>query len=351
MILTGFSPSVVRASIMSILFLISKIIYRKNDIWTSMSLSLLILLIYNPFLIKSISLQFTYIATIGIVLLQKNILHFFQNIRIKDSKHILRKRKITNIKIEKALNSIYEIFSVSFAAQIAILPISIIYFNKFTLTFFITNFFISFIIPFIIILGLIFIIMIILGFKQIFIINSILTILISILIKISRIGSKLPFSNIMTTTPEIWKVLVYYVFVIILNYLYSIWNEKKTTTFHQRVKNSVYLVKYKIREKKKYVFKIFIIISIIFIVSNLPKGDLKIHFIDVGQGDSTLIITPCKKTILIDGGGSESYEVGDNILIPYLLDRKINKIDYIIISHFDTDHVRWTTYSHRKNES
>ena len=61
--------------------------------------------------------------------------------------------------------------------------------------------------------------------------------------------------------------------------------------------------------------------------------------IDVGQGDSTLIVTPQGKNILIDGGGSESYDVGKNILLPYLLDRKVTKLDYVIISHFDTDHV------------
>ena len=67
--------------------------------------------------------------------------------------------------------------------------------------------------------------------------------------------------------------------------------------------------------------------------------DLEIYFIDVRQGDSTLIVTPNDKTILIDGGGSKTYDVGKNTLIPYLLDRKIKKIDYIIVSHFDEDHV------------
>ena len=52
------------------------------------------------------------------------------------------------------------------------------------------------------------------------------------------------------------------------------------------------------------------------------------------NGDSTLIISPLGKTILIDGGEPEK-----NILIPYLLARKIKKIDYMIISHFDSDHV------------
>lgn len=61
--------------------------------------------------------------------------------------------------------------------------------------------------------------------------------------------------------------------------------------------------------------------------------------IDVGQGDCTLVVTPNDKTILIDGGGNEKYDVGKNTLIPYLLDRKIKKLDYVIISHFDKDHV------------
>lgn len=345
MILTGFSPSVVRASIMSIIFLSSKILHRKNDIWTSISISLLILLIYNPFLICNISVQFTYIATIGIILMQRNILYFFKNIKIKDPNYILRKRKITNVKVQKILNSIYEILSVSFAAQIVILPISVVHFNTFSLTFWITNFFISFIVPTIIVLGLISIIIIILGFKQIYLINLVLKILINILITISKIGSKLPFRKIKVTTPEVWKILLYYIFIFITNYLYSIWHKRKITAFEQRIKNIVYLIKYKFRQNKRFILKVSIAIFIIlFIIFNLSNRDLQIYFIDVGQGDSTLVITPNKKIILIDGGGSENYEVGENILIPYLLARKIKKIDYIFISHFDTDHVRRIVY-------
>ena len=52
------------------------------------------------------------------------------------------------------------------------------------------------------------------------------------------------------------------------------------------------------------------------------------------NGDSSLIITPRGKTILIDGGQADK-----NILVSYLLARKIKKIDYLIISHFDTDHI------------
>ena len=51
------------------------------------------------------------------------------------------------------------------------------------------------------------------------------------------------------------------------------------------------------------------------------------------NGDSTLIVTPKGKKILIDGG-----ETDQNILVPYLLARKIKTLDYVVISHFDSDH-------------
>lgn len=51
------------------------------------------------------------------------------------------------------------------------------------------------------------------------------------------------------------------------------------------------------------------------------------------SGDSTLIISPKGKKVLIDGG-----ETDKNILIPYLLARKIKTLDYVFISHFDSDH-------------
>lgn len=59
------------------------------------------------------------------------------------------------------------------------------------------------------------------------------------------------------------------------------------------------------------------------------------------NGDSALIVTQYNKKILIDGGGSknrESFDVGEKILLPYLLDRRIKTLDYIMISHFDEDH-------------
>ena len=92
--------------------------------------------------------------------------------------------------------------------------------------------------------------------------------------------------------------------------------------------------------------KLILCIGIIIIIFscaaiNITPKTLKIYFVDVGQGDCTLIKTPSNKNILIDGGGSEfgNFDVGESTLLPYLLDRRVTKIDYMLISHFDSDHI------------
>jgi len=65
-------------------------------------------------------------------------------------------------------------------------------------------------------------------------------------------------------------------------------------------------------------------------------GELEIHHIDVGQGDSTLIITPANETILIDSG--DWREDGSEV-IAYLEAQGINRIDHLVATHADADHI------------
>ena len=84
-----------------------------------------------------------------------------------------------------------------------------------------------------------------------------------------------------------------------------------------------------------------IVITVTVSVISIMPDNLRVYFVDVGQGDCTLIQTPTNKTILVDGGGSEfgSFDVGESTLLPYLLDRRITIIDYMLISHADSDHI------------
>ncbi len=337
MFLTNFSPSVVRAGIMGIISILAKLTYNKNDIWTSIAISLLCILIYNPYLILFAGVLLSYGGTIGIIVFEKSVSQIFNQIKTKSKNYKYKVGK----NLGKIIDYILDTISVSFSAQLAIAPIMAKMFNTISFSFFITNFFVSLIIGPIMILGFIFIISS-LFLKQIFIfkiLKFILSNLLNFLILISKLGKLLPFNQIYVSTPEIWQIAIYYLVIFTINIFFAISSKRKLTAFQKRLINFKNLCKHLIRKNRKtLLLSVISLVFIIFIIQIIPN-DLKIYFIHVGQGDSALIVTPHNKTILIDGGGSENYDVGKNTLLPYLLDRKITKIDYMIISHFDTDHV------------
>ena len=71
-------------------------------------------------------------------------------------------------------------------------------------------------------------------------------------------------------------------------------------------------------------------------VSRCRNGEMRIHFLDVGQGDSALIELPDGKVALIDGG--DTSENTEKVILRYLNKLRIKKIDYLIVTHPDSDH-------------
>ena len=69
-------------------------------------------------------------------------------------------------------------------------------------------------------------------------------------------------------------------------------------------------------------------------IKNVDKK-MKVHYINVGQGDSTLIELPNKRNVLIDG----ATRANGKIVLDYLDDLKIEKIDYLIATHPHEDHI------------
>ncbi len=345
---SGFSTSIIRASIMGILITLSGIVHRKNDIWTSMSISLLIILIYNPFLITNIGLQLSYFGVIGIILLNKNILGILNKIKSKRIKKVYLYYKGS----EELINKIKEIISVTLSVQIMIFPIVLYHFNFVGIYFIITSLITSIIVGPIIFLGIISIILFTIFEPISKGIVFLLRIALNILIKISNL-SNLVFAKIYLPTPKIWMIVSYYLIIFVVRFIYSIYNKRNANATERRFRNVVELLKFK-KRNSKINYKTIIYIFIIFILLNnfIPKN-LKIYFVDVGQGDCTFIVTPYNKTILIDGGGekTDGFNVGKKTLLPYILDRRYTKIDYVIISHFDQDHVRFDFIFIRRNKN
>ena len=149
--------------------------------------------------------------------------------------------------------------------------------------------------------------------------NPILNILLSITNVLNNIGE---FISIFINIPKMPLIIAFVLFILLL-----------------LMKNN-----------KKYLYVIIIILGLIKL-SPLINSSYEIYYLDINQGDNAIIITPHKRdVIMIDTGGKITYEVehwkkgnktynlSDNT-IKFLKSKGITKIDYLITTHGDYDHL------------
>lgn len=321
MLITGSSASVVRACIMSVYIILASIFHKRVNVLSSISISLLILMIINPYSILDVGLELSYGGTIGIILFYNNLKKIF----IKNKKEETYKYKI-KVKLQ-------EIIILTISANIIIIPITMYHFNNISFTFIISNLLASLIIGILILLGFITIIISYIIYPLAQFLSIFLNFLLNLFMQIAVFTSKLPLSKILVPSLKIEFIILYYFLIASIIFINKIKNKKNKRNIEKRL-----LLKVSKITIKKIIVILLIAATIVTVINKIPK-DLKIYFIDVSQGDSMLIVTPNNKKLLIDGGGNENYDVGEKILLPYLLDRNIISLDYVLITHADTDHI------------
>jgi competence protein ComEC len=118
--LTGLSPSVMRAATMFSFIIIGKALYRYTNIYNTLAASAFLLLLIDPFLVMEVGFQLSYLAVLGIVMLQPGIYDLWK----------------TN---NWLLNQVWSVTAVSIAAQVATFPLGLLYFHQFPNYFLLSN--------------------------------------------------------------------------------------------------------------------------------------------------------------------------------------------------------------------
>ena len=267
------SSSLLRSTVMSILYSINYLLKLKIKKIDILLLTLGVSLLINPFIIYDLGYIYSYTITFFLVL----------------SSSTLKKK-----------NKINKIIYISLLSFLVSIPITI--YNSFEINI------ISILLNIILVPIISIIILPITILTYIFpILDSILYLFTNTLETISLFISKINITKIIFPKPSLLIIVLYYI---------------------------IFLLSY---QNKKY-FYLNIILLIIIYISPYLNSNFEVVMFEVGEADCHLIKYPYNKnTILIDTGKNE-YKI-KNEVIPYLKSIGIKKIDYLIITHGDEDHI------------
>ncbi|GAB6990704.1 DNA internalization-related competence protein ComEC/Rec2 [Paenibacillus pini] len=344
-LLSGLSPSVVRAGVMSIIALYAARRGILKDGMNILAASALLMLIWNPYYLLSVSFQLSFLVTAGLMVyvpLLQPLLRFMPQ------------------RLGAPLG-------VTLIAQLVSFPLTIYYFNQFSLLSFAANFILVPVITFLVLpLGTAALIIGSLwnmGGRGVAWITECLDDITFWLVE--RMNDYPSFVTIWRSPSLVW-IVMYYVLLYVLLYLARSWAVGRTPPVMQ-ADETVLLGDYKASgkkisfpnsEKQRYnlvMIPVLASLVILMIFGYQPErrnGTGLVQFLDIGQGDSILITTPEGKNILVDGGGTVSFrkpedawkerrkpfEVGGKVLVPLLKQRGIHRLDAVILSHGDQDH-------------
>jgi len=289
-------PSVFRAVIMASVFLLGKLIFADTNLLNTLALSALVLLLLNPFSLEDVGFQLTFLASLSLILFYEPIRRFLPGLPLKLS----------------------ELMALSLAAVAGTMPVIISNFHRVTFASLFLN------LPEAPLMGLV------MGTGYVYLgLNSLLPPaghLLSYPLKylvrlfnwtatwlepLSSLSYRLP-------SPPVLVVIGFYLFLLLL------------------------LLRPRFRWQKLLTasgLAVFFFIMITYPFRPASRG-LAVTFLDVGQGDSTVVEFPDRRVMVIDAGGflQSDFDPGESLVSPFLWHRGYKKIDYLVCSHFHPDH-------------
>ena len=294
---TGFTPSVSRACMMSGLMLLAALLNREYDKETALALSALVLLLVNPLVITSVSYQLSFASVAGIFLFAPGI----------------RKWMLT-FGTGRICSYIAASVSVTLGATVLTVPLCAYYFGCVSLAAVLTNLLVLWVV------GIIFYGLMALCLLQglwsggAVILGKGIAVLIRYVLLTARIIADFPLSAVYTRSVYVvfWLILVY-----VLLFVFLLSENKKPLTFGCCA-------------------CLGLCIALLASWAEPRMDEVRFTVLDVGQGQCLLLQSE-GKTCMVDCGGSSDASAAD-AAAETLLSQGISKLDVLILTHYDRDH-------------
>lgn len=289
-------PSVMRATIMTVAFLLGKILWSRVNLLNTISISAFILLLINPNQLFHVGFQLTFAATLSIILFFPRIIKYLPRLPLRLS----------------------ELFVLSLTAQLGILPIVASAFHRVTFSSLILNYAAIPLVALIMIGGYLFFILSFISQALAALLAEAVQFLITLLSGSAHLLDWVPSLSYRLPTPHPVIIIGYFLFLLL------------------------FLLKPVVRKQRLLVLSGFLVFFLLLISHPFPSRSttLKLTLIDVGQGESMLVEFPGRTKMLIDGGGipQGDFDIGENVVSPFLWDKGIKRIDYLVLTHAHPDH-------------
>lgn len=302
-LLAGLSPPVVRAMIMGLTALVAVIVDREKDALQALALAALAMLAWQPALLYDLSFQLSFGAAAGLVLFYRP----------------------TAARLTLLPTWLAGPLAATAAAQLGVLPFLAWYFGSFPLSSFVANLLVVPIIEVVVVAGL----LAVLIAAALPLLGKVLLVacamLIGLAVQLAAWLAALPGATLPIPAMGLAAGAAYYLAVL--------W----AFGLIPRLPGPPAVLR---RWPRRAAAVLAILILAFFINLYYPRP-LAVHFLDVGQGDATLIVTPRGRAVLIDTGGSGEYaafDIGERVVIPYLRHHGITALDYLILTHGHQDH-------------
>ena len=333
--IAGSGISVVRASIMVVLFMIAILINRERDLYNTLALAAFIILVATPYSLFDISFQLSFIAVASLLFLTPRLTALLPSPPPPESPSMTREERIKRHS-KRALRAGIIFFLVSLTATLGTLPLILLYFNRLSLVTLAAN---MIVVPILGILAIPFCLFIVLAVPistpLADIIIRISAVLVNISLSLVDALAALPWSSIYVSTPTFSEIGAFYLLLISAGFWLDRLNRKEETMPPGKT-----VLLWKIIPVLVILF--FIIDGAWIYLEGQHRGRLTLTAVDVGQGAQYSIRFPGGKRMLVDGGGffDDTFDVGKYVVAPFLWKERISRIDTVVLTHPHPDHLQ-----------